>query len=138
MKITLNILLVEDSASDAILLIRFLKKEALDFSHSRVWTKDAFIQAIKENDYDLIISDHTLPSFNGIEAFRIVKKENKKIPFIWFLYRATKCATPKKGTILPVFFIPEDCFSMSTIILICVSLAQHPYPPLPAHHDHRQ
>ncbi len=78
----LKILLVEDSSADADLLIRFLKKENIDFSYLRVWNKDAFINALKENDTDLIIADHTLPQFSGIEAFRIVKDEHKNIPFI--------------------------------------------------------
>lgn len=77
---SLKILMVEDSETDADLLIRFLKKENIDFSHSRVWNKDAFINALKENNYDLIIADHNLPQFSGMEAFRIAK--NKNIPFI--------------------------------------------------------
>ena len=78
----LKILLVEDSDSDADLLIRFLKKEKIDFTHSRVWNRDAFIHALKENHLDLIIADHSLPQFSGMEAFRLAKIENKNIPFI--------------------------------------------------------
>lgn len=78
----LEILLVEDSESDADLLIRFLKKENLDFNHSRVWDKDAFVNALKENHHDLIIADQSMPQFTGIEAFRIAKNEKKNIPFI--------------------------------------------------------
>lgn len=79
---TLKILLVEDSETDADLLIRFLKKGNIDFTHSRVWNKDAFINALKEGNHDLIISDQMLPQFSGMEAFRISRNENKKIPFI--------------------------------------------------------
>lgn len=82
MKDVLKILLVEDNETDADLLIRYLKKENIDFSHSRVWDKDAFIIALKENRYDLIIADQVLPQFSGMEAFRIAKNENKDIPFI--------------------------------------------------------
>jgi len=82
MEDVLKILLVEDSETDALLLIRYLKKENIDFNYSRVWDKDAFIIALKENHYDLIIADQMLPQFSGMEAFRIAKKENKDIPFI--------------------------------------------------------
>jgi len=78
----LNILLVEDSETDADLLIRFLKKENIDFRYSRVWDKGTFISALKEDNHDLIISDQSLPMFSGMEAFRISKNENKSIPFI--------------------------------------------------------
>jgi len=79
MKDVLNILLVEDTETDADLLIRFLKKE-IDLSYLRVEDRDAFIKALEENEYDLIIADQVLPQFSGIEAFRISKEKN--IPFI--------------------------------------------------------
>ncbi len=78
----LKILLVEDSETDADLLIRFLKREKIDFSYSRVWDRNAFINILRENHHDLIIADHTLPQFSGMEAFRIAKNENRNIPFI--------------------------------------------------------
>lgn len=77
MKDVLKILLVEDTETDADLLIRYLKKENIYFSHSRVWDKDAFIIALKENRYDLIIADQILPQFSGMEAFRIAKNKIK-------------------------------------------------------------
>jgi len=78
----LKILLIEDSETDADLLIRFLKKEHFECSISRVWTKDSFVNALKEDNIDIIIADHSLPQFSGMDAFRIAKKGNKKIPFI--------------------------------------------------------
>jgi serine phosphatase RsbU (regulator of sigma subunit) len=79
MENVLNILLVEDTETDADLLIRFLKKE-IDLSYLRVEDRAAFIKALEENEYDLIIADQVLPQFSGIEAFRISKGKN--IPFI--------------------------------------------------------
>ena len=78
----LKILLVEDSESDDDLLIRFLKKQNIDFSYLRVWNKDSFINEIKVNNYDLIIADHTLPQFSGMEAYRLSKSTNGNTPFI--------------------------------------------------------
>lgn len=82
MNSVLKILLVEDSETDADLLVRFLLKEKINFSHSRVWNRIDFVDALKENDHDLIIADHTLPQFSGMEAFHIAKHENRNIPFI--------------------------------------------------------
>jgi len=79
---TLKILLVEDSESDADLLIRDLEKAKIDFTYLRVWFKEDFIKGINEFNPDLIIADHSLPQFNGMEAFRLLKSENKNIPFI--------------------------------------------------------
>jgi len=78
----LNILFVEDSDSDADLLVRFLKKEGIEFISTRVWAKDAFINALQNNNFDLIIADHSLPQFSGMEAFHIAKDAHYLIPFI--------------------------------------------------------
>ena len=78
----LNILLLEDSEIDADLLVRFLKKEKIDFNYSRIWQKNDFINALERSNPDLIIADQSMPQFSGIEAFRIMKNEKKNIPFI--------------------------------------------------------
>jgi len=78
----LKILLLEDSDSDADLLIRFLRKHEINLSFTRVSTKADFINALNNSNYDIIIADHSLPQFTGMEAFRIIKNENRKIPFI--------------------------------------------------------
>lgn len=78
----LKILLVEDMQEDADLILRYLKKEAIKFNYVRVWKKDDFIKALNEYTPDLIIADHSLPQFSGMEAFSLLKKENKNIPFI--------------------------------------------------------
>ena len=78
----LKILLVEDSLEDADLIIRYLKRENIDFEYLRVWQKNTFIRELNEYNPDIIIADHSLPQFSGMEAFRLMKKENKSIPFI--------------------------------------------------------
>ncbi len=79
---TLKILLVEDTDFDADLLIRHIKKSGLDFTHKRVWERDNFIEAVAIFNPDIVIADHSLPQFSGIEAFRLLKTINKNIPFI--------------------------------------------------------
>lgn len=78
----LNILFLEDSEIDADLIVRFLKKEKIDFNYSRIWQKNDFINALERSNPDLIISDQSMPQFSGMEAFRIVKNSKKNIPFI--------------------------------------------------------
>ena len=82
MEHALKILLVEDEDTDEELLIRFLKKENIDFTHKRVWLKEDYLKALQAFHPDLIISDHSLPLFSGMEAFYLLKKNKKIIPFI--------------------------------------------------------
>lgn len=78
----LNILLLEDSETDADLLIRFLKKETINLDYTRVWDRNAFLHEVNELKYDLIIADHNLPQFSGMEAFRLCKQNRINLPFI--------------------------------------------------------
>ena len=80
--IELKLLLVEDSESDADLLLRFLKKEQITVKHLRVWDKGSFISAIDTEVFDIIISDQNMPQFSGIEAFNIAKAKSANTPFI--------------------------------------------------------
>jgi phosphoserine phosphatase RsbU/P len=79
---TIRILLLEDSEADADLLIRHLRKEKINFDYIRVLDKEAFLVQLLAFKPDLIIADYTLPQFNGIEAFRLMKEENLLLPFI--------------------------------------------------------
>src|ERR1700757_3940800 len=78
----LKILIVEDLDTDAEILIRFLKREKISFVHQRVWQRGDYVEALDVFSPDLIISDHSLPGFSGMEAFHILKEMNKNIPFI--------------------------------------------------------
>jgi PAS domain S-box-containing protein len=78
----LRILHLEDSSSDAELVRRVLKKGNIEFVTRLVDTKLEFLEALDSFVPDIILSDHSLPSFNSHEALEIVVKSNINIPFI--------------------------------------------------------
>ncbi len=82
MQSRIKILHLEDLSSDAELIGRELRKENLDFERLVVDTKEKFIKALKEFSPDIILSDHSLPSFNSYEALSIFHNTGMKIPFI--------------------------------------------------------
>jgi diguanylate cyclase (GGDEF)-like protein/PAS domain S-box-containing protein len=77
-----RILILEDQPTDAELEIRELRQAKLEFEAKCVETKETFLEALKEFDPDIIISDYGLPQFNGLEALRLLKELNLDIPFI--------------------------------------------------------
>lgn len=80
---TLNILLLEDSEYDADLITRVLKKSGLICQIKRVDTRNDYIDAIKsEQNFDIILSDHSMNQFNSIEALQIFQDAGMDIPFI--------------------------------------------------------
>ena len=79
---TLRILHLEDSPGDALLISNTLKKGKIIYEGLVVDSKDKFIKALKEFSPDVILADHSLPSFNSDEALNIFHKTGMKIPFI--------------------------------------------------------
>lgn len=81
-----KILLLEDSPEDVDLIERELKRGGIDFTSVVVRKKDEYEKALYTFDPDVILSDHSLPQFNSIEAMELWKKfqkeKNAAIPFI--------------------------------------------------------
>jgi len=77
----LHVLLVEDSADDAQLVLLQLEQDGFTVEHTRVETEEAFTAALSSTP-DLILSDYSLPQFDGLRALLIVKERDLDIPFI--------------------------------------------------------
>jgi PAS domain S-box-containing protein len=82
MKTPIKILLLEDNIYDAELLCATLEAGALPCRTVRVDTEAGFRKAL-EGPLDLIISDFTLPSFDGKRALAITRERRPDIPFIF-------------------------------------------------------
>lgn len=82
MEKNIKILILEDTQSDADLLVRELKKSGFIFSSEIVQTRETFENALQNFKPDLILSDYNLPSFDGETAFFIKQKKSPNIPFI--------------------------------------------------------
>ena len=77
----LRALLVEDSADDADLLLHALSS-GYQVESRRVETADEMVSALAEDDWDIVISDYSLPSFSGPEALQLLKDVGRDLPFI--------------------------------------------------------
>lgn len=80
----LRILFVEDVPSDTELAQRILRKDGLVFNSIRVETADEFLKQLDEFKPDLIISDYSLPTFDGMHALKLLLDYDKSLPFIVF------------------------------------------------------
>src|SRR6266853_270660 len=79
----LRILVAEDSEADAELVQRELKRGGLDFQSRRVQTESDFRRELDEFQPHLVISDFSMPQFNGREALAIARESRGDIPFIF-------------------------------------------------------
>jgi signal transduction histidine kinase len=77
----LRVLVVDDSAADAQLLLRELRK-VFKVEHEHVWTPDT-VRAALAKPWDIVISDWSMPGgFTGLKAFEIVREVGVDVPFI--------------------------------------------------------
>jgi signal transduction histidine kinase len=78
----LKILHLEDLTADAEMVARVLRKANLSFDTKVVFDKPDFLKTLREFQPDIILSDHSLPAFNSLEALRITREEGIISPFI--------------------------------------------------------
>jgi diguanylate cyclase (GGDEF)-like protein/PAS domain S-box-containing protein len=82
MEASIRLLIVEDSEDDAAIVCRVLRKGGYEVEPERVDSARGLAQAL-DNKWDIVISDHSMPSFSGMEALRMVRKVKPDIPFIF-------------------------------------------------------
>lgn len=78
----LRVLLVEDSDSDAGLLMRALSRGGYEASCLRVETADDMARALTDAAFDIVISDYNLPQFDAPGALAVLQAAKRDLPFI--------------------------------------------------------
>ena len=78
----IKILHLEDLPSDADLVAFELRRAGLAFERRLVDNRADYIRSLQDFDPDIVLSDHSLPSFDSLEALAILKESAKEIPFI--------------------------------------------------------
>jgi diguanylate cyclase (GGDEF)-like protein len=76
-------LFVEDVEPDSELAVWRLRQDGVQCSYTRVETEEAFLAAVHERAHDIILSDFSLPQFDGMSALAIATRELPDVPFIF-------------------------------------------------------
>ena len=78
----LRILILEDEAAAADLLEWELRRSKIPFTARRVATKEDYVRGLEDFAPDVILSDYTLPNFDGMEALSLAQARVPHVPVI--------------------------------------------------------
>ncbi len=81
MRTPLRVLVVEDSADDAILLMRTLRNGGYEPTWEQVETAAMMSAALEDKVWDLVISDYVLPQFSALDALQLLQERQLDLPF---------------------------------------------------------
>jgi len=76
------VLIIEDSADDAFLLLRELRRGGYELQSEQVDSPTALNRALDSQSWDLVLSDHAMPGFSALAALDILKARRFDLPFI--------------------------------------------------------
>ena len=82
MTLPMRVLIVEDSEDDTLLILRELSKAGYTPEHRRVDSPATLQDALKEDAWDIVITDHNLPEFGSEAAIQQVKQTDLDLPII--------------------------------------------------------
>jgi signal transduction histidine kinase len=80
--VQLNVLIVEDSEYDTKLILRELRRAGYEPNYTRVETPAEMQAALNRRIWDVIISDYTMPEFDGMSGLELLRSNGLDIPFI--------------------------------------------------------
>ncbi len=78
----LAVLIVEDSDSDAQLIVRMLTKTGYTLTYERIETAEQMRDALQKLTWEVVISDFSMPELDGNVALKILQETGLDIPFI--------------------------------------------------------
>jgi len=81
-KIGLRVLLVEDTAADAELILRELRRGGFEVSGEVVQSPEQFRRRLCSDLPDIVLADYNLGGWSGIEALDILQEQHLNIPLI--------------------------------------------------------
>lgn len=78
----LAVLIVEDVPDDAELLVRMLREAGYDPEYETVATREEMLEALSRRDFDIVVSDHHVAGFDGLDALRSLRERDRDIPLV--------------------------------------------------------
>jgi signal transduction histidine kinase len=78
----LRVLIVDDSETDAALLLRHLRRGGYEVTSARVDTAEGLRSALGGEPWDIVLCDYNMPTFDAPRALAVVEEHGQDLPVI--------------------------------------------------------
>jgi CheY-like chemotaxis protein len=117
MGIPLRVLIIEDNPDDAALLVRTLERGGYEVTFQLVDRREQMQAALARQPWDIVLSDHTMPSFSSPAALQLLREGGYDIPFI-----LVSGMTPEEAHVLVKELKAHDCLLKSELDEVLVPI----------------
>jgi len=82
MERTLNILMIEDNPADYKLITRHMQSQGIKAECRRVEQNDELRQSLEHGNWDLVLSDYSMPQLDFHESFTLIRQLSPDLPVV--------------------------------------------------------
>lgn len=83
MKDKLSIINLEDNKNDSELILEALKNSGIICVFKQTDNKEGFVNAIRNEYFDIILADYSIPGYDGLSALKVAKNLCPETPFLF-------------------------------------------------------
>jgi len=80
--VKINLLLIEDSASDMILITEYLKADGFEVNCEMICSEEDLKRELVHNAWDVVVCDHFMPGFSSSRALEVLQESGVEIPLL--------------------------------------------------------
>ncbi len=107
----IRVLIIEDTDSDALLLLKEIQKGGFEVYYKQIEKEDQLKQELKELEWDIVFADYMLPQYDGINALKLIKEVKPDLPCIMLSGKAGEENAVEAMKAGAVDYILKDNFS---------------------------
>ena len=79
---SIRILVLEDSQDDTELMMNEVRRGGYEPLYERLETAEDMRAALTQQEWDIVISDYSMPHFNGLDALSLLQETSQDLPFV--------------------------------------------------------